>query len=162
MALTITPVTGDPITIGHRVDANTVSQTDPRKQTSLLSVTGHPGEAVLTFELHGHFRAWLSTFELLAALNPVQLTNRASLVQVTSEKPCQFCRFRWRHISWGLENIGYNPLYTDSEETGVFTVEAGMRGLEETTTLTLFPADWLRLPDGTIVNFNVGGADAGT
>ena len=151
--LTIEPVSGQSIIIGHRVSANVVSQTDPRKQTSLLSVTGHPGEAQLIFELHGHFRAWLSTFEPLAALNPVQLTNRAGVVQVTSQKPCQFCRFKWRHISWGLENIGYNDALAKSEETGVFTVEASVRGLEETTTLTLFRADWLRLPDGSIVNF---------
>ena len=152
--LEITPVNGPSVTVGYRTGENTVRESNPRKQTSLLSVTGHPGAPSLTFALHGHFRGWLSTFEPLAALNPVQLTNRAGVVQVTSQKPCQFCRFSWRHIPFSLEYTGYQPLLADSEETGVFTVEASMRGVEETTTLTLYRGDWLRLPTGEIVNFD--------
>lgn len=123
---------------------------DPRTGSGITTIDGLESSNQISFTTRRFVRKRLAELEPNIALNVLQTPNRAGLVQLTSEKPCRFCRAEWNTTD------GARYDFEGSEEAiiGLLVVSsAQLDGLTESLTLTLFRGDWYLRPDGAIERF---------
>ena len=123
---------------------------NPWLSESIEQIEGLESSNSVSFTTRRFVRKRLSELEPNVGLNVVQTPNRAGLIQLTSERPCRFCRAKWDTT----DGARYNFEGSAEEITGLLVVSAAqLDGLTESLTLTLFRGDWYLRPDGTVERF---------
>jgi hypothetical protein len=146
--LTITPVSGDPITLSSRDVA------DPRQRSGFSRHVGLAQDSQVTFFFNRYLRARLPELEALAGLGVTQTVNRAGKVQLVSVRPCSFVRFGWDAALIKGWAYGWGPPHSLAQVEGVFEItDASLDGLGESLALTIYRGDWLYKADGIVERF---------
>lgn len=151
MSLVITAHTGQTVAL------DCVGVQTPLQAQAPSRFTGLVNDLQVTFFFDVKTRARLFDLMPLSGLNVVQTPNRSGKIQLTSDKPCSYVRFRWDAPRARGYAKGWNPLYSHAEVEGVFAItESTLEGFAETMALTIYRGDWLLL-NGQPVNFETGG-----
>jgi hypothetical protein len=151
VSLVITVAGGPTFTFDCAVTA------DPRMNQGFAGFSGLQVSPQVTFFFETYIRHTLVSLAPHAGLNVTQTKNRAGKIQLMSDKPCSFVRFRWDGASALGWAKGWNPLYSHAEMQGVFVVSsASQSGVTENTALTIYRGDWL-YQNGQVINFNTAG-----